>query len=253
MQKTPNPDILKIYAFPRHILPGLDHGCSDTAVAMEQIRRAVRAEVHCILATSHFYPHAESVDSFLRRRRLAWVQLQKELAREEEIRAAGIQIVQGAEVLICKGLERMEGLEQLCIDGTKVLLLEMPFTEIWVLWDAVLIYSVIAFLDKCGLQVVLAHVERYRMSQIMPLLEAGCLAQVNIGSLVGRWNRQRFRAQQYLSHDRISALGSDIHGVGDQYTDFTHIIKKHNKAVGMIMERTRELLGERTDTHPKIP
>ena len=100
---------------------------------------------------------------------------------------------------------------------------------------------------------VLAHVERYRMSQIMPLLEAGCLAQVNIGSLVGRWNRQRFRAQQYLSHDRISALGSDIHGVGDQYTDFTHIIKKHNKAVGMIMERTRELLGERTDTHPKIP
>ena len=110
MQKTTNTDILKIYDFHSHILPGLDHGCSDTAVAMEQIRRAVRAGVHCILATSHFYPHAESVDSFLRRRRLAWVQLQKELAGEEEIRAAGIQIVQGAEVLICKGLERMEGL-----------------------------------------------------------------------------------------------------------------------------------------------
>lgn len=250
MQKTTNTDILKIYDFHSHILPGLDHGCSDTAVAMEQIRRAVRAGVHCILATSHFYLHAESVDSFLRRRRLAWVQLQKELAGEEEIRAAGIQIVQGAEVLICKGLERMEGLEQLCIDGTKVLLLEMPFTEIW---DPELINTVTALQDKCGLQVVLAHVERYRMSQIMPLLETGCLAQVNIGSLVGRWNRQRFRAQQYLRHDRISALGSDIHGVGDQYTDFTHIIKKHNKAVGMIMERTRELLGERTDTHPKIP
>ena len=230
MQKTTNTDILKIYDFHSHILPGLDHGCSDTAVAMEQIRRAVRAGVHCILATSHFYPH--------------------ELAGEEEIRAAGIQIVQGAEVLICKGLERMEGLEQLCIDGTKVLLLEMPFTEIW---DPELINTVTALQDKCGLQVVLAHVERYRMSQIMPLLEAGCLAQVNIGSLVGRWNRQRFRAQQYLRHDRISALGSDIHGVGDQYTDFTHIIKKHNKAVGMIMERTRELLGERTDAHPKIP
>ena len=146
MQKTTNTDILKIYDFHSHILPGLDHGCSDTAVAMEQIRRAVRAGVHCILATSHFYPHAESVDSFLRRRRLAWVHLQKELAGEEEIQAAGIQIVQGAEVLICKGLERMEGLEQLCIDGTKVLLLEMPFTEIW---DPELINTVTALQDKC--------------------------------------------------------------------------------------------------------
>lgn len=229
----------KIYDFHSHILPGMDHGCSDVTVSMEQIRRAAEAGIQCIVATSHFYPHTESADSFLKRRGQAWTKLQRELAGAQEIRAAGIRIMPGAEVLICKGLERMERLEELCVEGTKVLLLEMPFTDHW---DPELIHTVVALWEKRGLQVVLAHVERYRTAQIRPLLETGCLAQVNAGSLTGGWNLQKFRAEQYLRADRISALGSDIHGVGNQYSDFAHVMNRNNRAVGKIMERTRELL-----------
>lgn len=240
MQKTTNTDTWKKYDFHSHILPGMDHGCSDITIATEQIRRAAQAGICCIVATSHFYPHTESADSFLQRRGRAWQQLQKELAGEKEIRAAGIQIVPGAEVLVCRGLERMESLEELCVEGTRVLLLEMPFTDHW---DPELIHTVTALRETRGLQVVLAHVERYRVAQIDPLLDAGCLAQVNAGSLTGGWNRQRLRAERYLRQNRISALGSDIHGVGDQYSDFARVMKKHYREVGKIMERTRELLS----------
>lgn len=230
----------KIYDFHSHILPELDHGCSDVNVSVEQIRRAAEAGIQCIVATSHFYPHTESADSFLKRRSQAWTKLQRELAGTEEIRAAGIEIVPGVEVLVCRGLERMERLEELCVEGTRTLLLEMPFTDHW---DPELIHTVTALWEKRGLQIVLAHVERYRTAQIGPLLDEGCLAQVNAGSLTRGWNRQRLRAERYLRQGRISALGSDIHGVGIQYADFARVMQKHYREVGKIMERTRELLS----------
>lgn len=52
-----------------HILPGCDHGSDGLATSLKQVEMAASAGVKTICATPHFYPHKESVESFLRRRK----------------------------------------------------------------------------------------------------------------------------------------------------------------------------------------
>ena len=77
--------------------------------------------VEAVVATPHFYPQIHSVEKFL-------------LLREDGCRRlralenrTDVAVYKGAEVLVCPGLDRMEGLEKLCIEGTRTILLEMPF------------------------------------------------------------------------------------------------------------------------------
>ena len=52
-----------------HILPGCDHGSSSVDMSLKQINMAKEAGVQTICATPHFYPHKESVSSFIESRR----------------------------------------------------------------------------------------------------------------------------------------------------------------------------------------
>ena len=104
-----------------HILPGCDHGSDGLATSLKQVEMAASAGVKTICATPHFYPHKESVESFLRRRKKTAGLLLRELPENAPL----IQL--GAEVLICDGMERLDGLNRLCREGTNELLLEMPF------------------------------------------------------------------------------------------------------------------------------
>ena len=78
-----------------HILPGCDHGSDGLATSLKQVEMAASAGVKTICATPHFYPHKESVESFLRRRKKTAGLLLRELPENAPL----IQL--GAEVLIC--------------------------------------------------------------------------------------------------------------------------------------------------------
>ena len=134
-----------------HILPGCDHGSDGLATSLKQVEMAASAGVKTICATPHFYPHKESVESFLRRRKKTAGLLLRELPENAPL----IQL--GAEVLICDGMERMDGLNRLCREGTNELLLEMPFYA-WPesIWDTLYLLC-----DLADIQIVLAHAERY--------------------------------------------------------------------------------------------
>ena len=113
-----------------HILPGCDHGSSSVDMSLKQMDMAKEAGIQTICATPHFYPHKESVSSFIERRRQTadnlWAQIPADAPR----------VLLGAEVLICDGMERLNGLRELCLEGTNELLLEMPFYR-WPapIWD----------------------------------------------------------------------------------------------------------------------
>ena len=51
-----------------HILPGCDHGSDGIKTSLKQIEMAKSVGIKTICATPHFYPHKESVESFLARR-----------------------------------------------------------------------------------------------------------------------------------------------------------------------------------------
>ena len=104
-----------------HVLPGCDHGSDRLETSLRQLHMAAAAGIRTICATPHFYPHKESAEAFLRRREECAQLLRAHLPEQAP------QICLGAEVLICDGMERLEGLHRLCREGTNELLLEMPF------------------------------------------------------------------------------------------------------------------------------
>lgn len=171
-----------------HILPGCDHGSDGLATSLKQVEMAVSAGVKTICATPHFYPHKESVESFLRRREKTAGLLLHELPENAPL----IQL--GAEVLICDGMERLDGLNRLCREGTNELLLEMPFYA-WPesIWDTLYFLC-----DLADIQIVLAHAERYPAENIEKLICESVPLQLN------RWRCTCCR-QLLLKGDRAGA------------------------------------------------
>ena len=192
-----------------HILPGCDHGSDGLATSLKQVEMAVSAGVKTICATPHFYPHKESVESFMRRREKTAGLLLHELPENAPL----IQL--GAEVLICDGMERLDGLNRLCREGTNELLLEMPFYA-WPesIWDTLYFLC-----DLADIQIVLAHAERYPAENIEKLICESVPLQLNAECLTKPLKRKRYL--EWIENGYVKYLGSDIHMLGDRYEDWT--------------------------------
>lgn len=191
-----------------HILPGCDHGSDGLATSLKQVEMAVSAGVKTICAMPHFYPHKESVESFLRRREKTARLLLHELPENAPL----IQL--GAEVLICDGMERLDGLNRLCREGTNELLLEMPFYA-WPesIWDTLYFLC-----DLADIQIVLAHAERYPAENIEKLICESVPLQLNAECLTKPLKRKRYL--EWIENGYVKYLGSDIHMLGRGYKDW---------------------------------
>ncbi|MBQ9085946.1 MAG: hypothetical protein IJY47_02030 [Clostridia bacterium] len=186
------------------------------------------------MATPHFYPHVINVERFLA--------LVNSTAEEliSHVKEPSVNICLGAEVLYCDRLESMEGLEQLCIRGTRVLLLELPMEDTW---SDELFYSVKTLAKKYT--VVLAHIDRYirrHKSDIEELLDLGAYAQINAYAFASMGTRHKLAS--FLEGDRVVALGSDLHGADTKsYEKFILAKKRLGDIHDQIMERTAALLS----------
>jgi protein-tyrosine phosphatase len=218
--------------FHAHILPGMDHGCDDVAMSIKQLKMAEKQKIDVIIATSHFYPHLESVEDFLKRRMDAWDSLVA--ARSDVLPAIRL----GAEVLLCNNIDKMPGIEELCIENSKVLLVEMPFVRHW---ETNLIETVVRLQEEKGLQVILAHGERYPVKEMEKLLDKGFQIQLNVASAVHLFPSHFIN--NCIKRNCITAFGSDIHGCHNSYIDFHRAMKKWGIKATRLMEKTQKLLG----------
>lgn len=196
-----------------HILPECDHGSDGVKTSVQQVSMARAAGIRTICATPHFYPHKESLDPFLAKRKKCWDALRPLLGPE----SPSIQL--GAEVLICDGLDRMDGLPLLCREGTNELLLEMPFYR-WPenLWD-----TLFELHDRDDIQLVIAHAERYPAEDIENLIRAGIPLQLNSTCLTRPLHRRRYLT--WIRNGSVRYLGSDIHMLGKEYEDWSRCSK----------------------------
>lgn len=203
-----------------HILPRCDHGSDGVDTSLRQLAMAGEAGVRTVCATPHFYPQKESVECFLARRQRSWEQLWPHLTGEEP------KIELGAEVLICDGIEHMEGLPRLCRSGTRELLLEMPFYR-WPqsIWD-----TLYRLLERRVVQIVLAHADRYPPEDIQQLIREGVPLQLNAECLTRIWSRGRYI--RWIEQDAVCFLGSDIHMLGSGYRDWKVCRKLLNRKIG---------------------
>ena len=202
--------------FHAHILPEMDHGSDSLEVSLRQLSLAKRAGVSRIVATSHFYPHSRIASTFVERRERAYNKL---VSASSEM---GIDILLGAEVLICNAIEKLPFIDELCVRGTKILLLELPFAD-FQLGYCNSIYNLVS----SGYTVVMAHAERYDKAWIEETLTAGARLQVN-ASAFSFFNRRKI--MPWLDSGDIVALGSDIHGAkGSAYKCFASAARKAEK------------------------
>ena len=188
-----------------HVLPGIDDGSRNVAESISMIQMLSSQGIKTVIATPHFYANDESVASFLERRETAVERLKAQLsATAPEIRC-------GAEVRYYSGISHMEGLKSLRIEGSKLLLLEMPETE----WTEYTVRELIELSGRSSFHVVLAHVERYMKFQKRAIWEelrdCGILMQSN-ASFFTSW-RTKNKAISLLRSGSIQFVGSDGHNM----------------------------------------
>ncbi len=194
--------------FHSHILPGADHGSDSVETSLEQLSIISSHGIKRVVATPHFYPMSDSVESFLERRAECAHNL------HAAMREGDPEVLLGAEVLICNGIERMEGLRRLTVLGTNCILLEMPMTT----WSDTTYETVRAIADM-GLDVVMAHIDRYDPRSIEQLMTLDVSAQLNPDPFFSR--RGKKFAARWLEEGKVVAVGSDLHMANERaYRDF---------------------------------
>lgn len=218
--------------FHAHILPAADHGSESLQMSMQQLALAKQAGIDTIVATPHFYPYEENIDAFLTRRERCAKQLFDAMQGKDLPR-----VLIGAEVQLRPGLDQIERLNELCIEGTDILLLELPREYSLSGFDQVI--DTLLYSHK--MKVVLAHIDRYHTVHVDFLIDCGCLAQINAEAMC--YHRSAKRCELWLDSDSVVALGSDIHGLEEGYRPFLKAKKRLGAAYDQIMHRTQALLG----------
>ena len=183
----------------------LDDGSDGVDTSLAMLRREAEQGVTAVCATSHYYAKHSSIPAFCERRAEA-------LERLTGVLTDGLpQVLPAAEVAYFPRMEEQD-LTPLCIQGTRTLMLEMPFAD----WTSLQAEAVEALVLDCGYQVVLVHPERFCFSKsnrhkLEKLAELPIGLQVNAGSLL-RWGTRRL-ALDLLQMAQYPLLGSDCHNL----------------------------------------
>lgn len=194
-----------------HILPGVDDGAHTVAESCEMLRAAKSKGINTIMCT----PHCRWA-SFDRRIIQQAYTVMKQYANELRI---DFQL--GYEVnwkkLFDLGIEQAP---QLTLGDTNLLLLELNDDAMPSNWQRI-IYK----LQGMGLQIIIAHPERYHDIQkniqiAYQLKEMGCYLQLSANFIEGGKFDPRYRtAHTLLKDDLVDYVASDAHCVAD-YTIF---------------------------------
>lgn len=202
--------------FHSHILAHMDDGAKNTAMSIEMLKQMRKQGTDLVIASSHFYARRNSADEFLQRREDALAHLQESLlsafGSEEQVSRNVPTIVPGAEAAFFSGIENLPQLEDLCIQGTRTLLLEMPFVR----WTSYEFNAVSSIIYNRHLNVVLAHIERYLGENkgnetFDRLLSLPVTLQVNAESLLPLFGSRP--CINLFKEGKAQLLGSDAHNL----------------------------------------
>lgn len=192
-----------------HILPAFDDGSQSESQSYRMLQLEAKNGTGVVLATPHFYPDGPSPTEFVKERQLAYERLMNYVSTQEDRELPSIK--QGAEVLLAVDTAYLEDLSALAIEGTRYILIEMPYDN-WQEW----VYESIEYIRvKQGLIPVIAHVERYvpmqrDTEQIYRLMSMdGVLGQMNTRSLEDKESRRL--CHKLIENHMVHVLGSDAH------------------------------------------
>lgn len=200
-----------------HILPQIDDGAENTETSLKMIAMLKEQGVERIVATPHFYAHREkSVSEFLKKRNSSYDKVKKSLAVKN--------IHLGAEVSIEHGISEVTDIEKLAIEGTRIILLELPYRP-YAKWMSEEIYNISA---EYKLKVMLAHVHRYlpyySKEEIETILSTDAILQIN-NEAFASWKEKKI-AKRVISECSDFTFGSDSHDLNSRKPNWDLLKKK---------------------------
>lgn len=195
--------------FHTHILPGIDDGSADVEMSLAMLHEEAAQGIDTIALTPHFYADRHSPARLIEKRESAYRKLMDACGAQE----GRPKLILGSEVHYYIGIGQSSEIASLQIGNSGVLLLELPFSG---KWPDALMRDVWELRSRQGLQVVIAHIERYiswfnANRIISQLLEAGAMIQANAGYFIDPGTRKK--ALRYLKEGRIHLIGSDCHNM----------------------------------------
>lgn len=201
-----------------HILPCIDDGAQSAEIAVEMLKKEIEQGVKTVVFTPHYYGKKHSPQEFLEKRNEAYEKIKSAVADMD------ISIRLGAEVYFsAQKIAPNHSLESLAIEGTKYILIELPFSTVW---SEALFDRLRAFAKNSEFIPIVAHVERYAEIKKNPqylttLVNSGCLLQVNSEAFLDETTRKF--AFLLLKKGLVHCLATDCHDLTDRVCDYAKL------------------------------
>ncbi len=211
--------------FHAHILPEIDDGSKSVEQSLQMLEMLANQGVDTVFATPHFYADVQTIDEFLK--------LRDESAKKLAKATKGgnyPEVKLGAEVLLNYELMTMENLDKLCIEGTNLLLLEMPYS----VWSLSHLNCINQILASYNIVPVIAHIDRYLYTHnpelINALLDMEVMIQCNADSLARITTRRK--VLRMVKKGQIHFIGSDCHNTTNRKPNIDKALKVLKRHVG---------------------
>lgn len=233
-----------------HLLPGIDDGAKDLSTSLEMLKEEKKQGVDYVIATPHFYANRDKLEKFIDRREWAYSEVLTSLSLDDAERLneeiPGIKL--GAEVAYFNEISKAEDIERLCVEGTKTLLVEMPFSS----WDDKVIEEISDLSHERNLDIVIVHIERFlgfpgNEDKVGKLLDIPVVLQMNAECLIEKGLFKGKKAKkliEYIESGKVLLLGSDCHSMGTRKPNLLlgrEMLSK--EALDRIDEVSKEIFG----------
>lgn len=213
----------------------MDDGSQSAEESIRMLEALWEQGVDTVAATPHYYGAEEAIETFLARRAETYSRLQAATRGKQDLP----EIMLGAEAAFRAEMTKDPAIRRLCIGGTGILLVEMPFCE----WSGAMMNELYALAQR-GITPAIAHVERYtghggNAGRVEQLLGMGALVQMNASHVTSR--RTRRAALAMIRRGEAHLFGSDSHNMGSRPPDMGALKAVLDKKLGA--EKTRALLA----------
>ena len=228
--------------FHSHILPGIDDGSESVEQSIQMLQAMADQGIEQVFATPHFYAKHDKPEKFLRNREEAERLLRAEMAKYPNMP----KLYVGCEVYYFNGISDSDILQELTLDNTKYILIEMPMPP----WNERIYRELENIWVKQDLIPVVAHIDRYiapwRTHRIPECL-AKLPVKIQANAEFFLEKSTRSMAFRMLRQHRIHLLGSDCHDMTDRAPKLGEAVKAiENKlgsdAISFIRSEERRIL-----------
>lgn len=212
-----------------HIVPGIDDGAVNDAMALKMLKIAYKSGTRHIIATPHYvYGNTRYAFGTI-------IEKCNEINKLAKSVGIDVNVYPGCEIFI--NPELLELYEQRLIDTlslSRYMLIEFPMMSIPPYAEEVL-YNI----QLKGITPIIAHPERYSEIQSRPeILEAfvnrGILTQVNSGSITGLYGREAKKtAMKLLKMALVHFVASDSHTDGKRNPNLSKAAKIVERKFGV--------------------